>query len=62
MSTNTTGFRGVSKTTQSSSYSAQISIENKKVHIGCYPTKQEAANAYDNYVISNGLEHTINAS
>jgi len=61
MSTNTTGFRGITKTTQSKSFTASISVDNCKIHIGCFPTKEEAAKAYDKYVINNKLEHTTNA-
>jgi len=60
MSTNTTGYRGVTKTSQSDSFTASISVNNKKIHIGCFFTKENAAKAYDEYVLNNKLEHTIN--
>lgn len=59
-STNTSGYKGITKTTGSDTWSASITISSKKVHIGVYNTKEEAAKAYDAYVISNKLEHTIN--
>ena len=59
-STNSSGYRGITKTTGSNSWSASISVSNKKIHIGCFPTKEEAAKAYDEYVVRNNLEHTIN--
>ena len=59
-STNTSGYKGITKTTESSSWTAQISIGNEKVHIGCYHTKKEAAKAYDEYIKTNKLEHSIN--
>jgi len=61
MATNNTGFRGVTKTTQNKSFTASISVDSCKIYIGCFPTKEEAAKAYDKYVIDNKLEHTINA-
>ena len=42
---NTTGFKGVSKC--GNKYRAYIVKNNKQIHIGCYKTAQEAADAYD---------------
>lgn len=60
MSTNTSGFRGVTKTSGSFTWNAQILVDNKRTHIGTFDTKELAAKAYDNYVKSNNLEHTTN--
>lgn len=59
---NTSGFRGVSikKGYNSKKYVTQISINGKKVHIGYYETALDAAKAYDDYIVSNKLEHTQN--
>lgn len=58
--TNTSGFKGITKTTGSNTWSASICVSNKKIHIGVYTTKEEAAKAYDEYVTINGLEHSKN--
>jgi hypothetical protein len=57
-STNTSGYRGVSK--HYSKYAAIIGIDNKLISLGSFNTAIEAAVAYDNFVIANNLEHTIN--
>lgn len=61
MATNTSGFRGITRVTNSSSWAAQIVVDNKHIHIGAYATKELAAAAYDKYVRDNKLEHTTNA-
>ena len=55
---NTIGFRNVCK--YGKRYVARICINNKKHHIGYYNTAEEAAKAYDKYIIDNKLEHTMN--
>ncbi len=56
---NTSGYKGVSFKNKLKKYIAQISI-NKVIHLGCFNTAIEAAQAYDNYIINNNLEHTKN--
>lgn len=58
--TNTSGFKGVTKTSGANTWNASISVSNNKIHIGTYTTKEEAAKAYDEYITTNGLEHTTN--
>lgn len=58
--TNTSGYRGVSFYKRDKIYTAQIRVDFKKKHLGRFKTALEAAKAYDNYVIENKLEHTIN--
>ena len=60
MSTNTSGYRGVSFRKDNSKWSAQISINGHLKHLGTYLTAEDAAMAYDQYVIDNNLGHTIN--
>jgi len=60
MSTNTSGYRGASFDKISGKWKAGIRINSKQKHLGYFETLIEAAKAYDNYVKSNGLEHTIN--
>ncbi len=58
ISTNTSGYRGISK--RAKKWIAQIGVSGKHIYIGIYLTKIEAAKAYDAYVIKNNLEHTKN--
>ena len=46
---NTTGYKGVTFKKQriSKPYHANIGLNNKLIHIGCYRTAEEAARAYD---------------
>lgn len=60
ISTNTSGYRGVSWDKQRDKWVSQITIENKHVFIGRFETALSAAKAYDQYVADNNLEHTIN--
>jgi len=57
---NTSGYRGASFDKRRKKFRARITVYNKDIHIGYFETLIEAAKAYDNYVKSNGLEHTIN--
>ena len=56
---NTSGYKGVYKSSKNR-YKASIGINNKRVNIGSYVTIIEAAKAYNNYIINNGLEHGLN--
>jgi hypothetical protein len=60
MSTNTSGYRGVSFHQRNSKWMARIVIDGKNIYLGSFTTAIEAAKAYNNYVLSNNLEHTIN--
>ena len=44
--TNTTGFKGVYTTRYSNKWQAQLCLNNRKVSLGHYSTKEEAAAAY----------------
>jgi hypothetical protein len=57
---NSSGYRGVSYTTSRTKWKAQIMISSKRVFLGSFDSALEAAIAYDTYVITNNLEHTIN--
>lgn len=50
--TNTSGFKGVFTATKGLSWFAQIGVNGKQHYLGSFPTKQEAAAAYDNAAMS----------
>ena len=57
---NTSGYRGVSYHKDKKKFITQISVDSKKIQIGTFTNKLDAAHAYDNYVKEHNLEHTIN--
>jgi len=57
---NTSGYRGVTKTTNKEKWRAQISVNYKRIQIGTFNEKEEAALAYDAYINKYNLEHTKN--
>lgn len=56
--TNTSGYRGVSK--KGDKFSARATDAGKRVFLGVYPTAEDAARAYDNYVMNHRLNYPIN--
>jgi len=60
MSTNTSGYRGVSFNKASNKWKVKIVVSGVSVHLGYYTDLLEAAKAYDTYVIENQLGHSIN--
>ena len=59
MSTNKSGYRGVSWNKKLSKWVTQIVVNSIKIHIATYPTALEAAKAYERYVRLNNLEHNF---
>lgn len=57
-STNKSGYRGVSK--NHNKWATTITVNYKKIRIGVFKCRLEAAYAYDKYVIDGNLEHTLN--
>lgn len=57
---NTSGYRGVSWDKEKNKYRVSIKINNKSINVGSFITDIEAANAYDQYIVDNNLEHTKN--
>ena len=57
---NSSGYRGVSRQSGSVGWRARIKADSGEIYIGSFKTALEAARAYDQYVIDNNLEHTIN--
>lgn len=60
MSTNKSGYRGVSWAKDRSKWKVQIVVNTKRIYIGQFDTAIEGAIAYNNYITENNLEHTIN--
>ena len=58
-STNTSGYNGIIWNKKNSNWGAVIGIATKKVYIGSFLTKEEAALARDNYIIENKLPHKL---
>ena len=44
--TNTSGFKGVTLEKSVNKWKAYIYLHNRRIHLGMYPTKEEAAAAY----------------
>ena len=59
-STNTSGYRGVSWHKKQQKFSSRITVDSITINLGSYSASIEAAKAYDEYVIKNNLEHTLN--
>jgi len=59
---NTSGYRGITFSTLTKSYpwQAKICVNNKRINLGTWRTKLEAAKAYDYYITINKLLHTKN--
>ena len=60
MSTNRSGYRGVSWHKSVGKWISKIALNNKSNHLGCFTSSEEAARAYDKYIIDNNLAHTKN--
>ena len=60
MITNTSGYRGVTFCKRDNLFIAKINIDKKRIVLGYFKNKLDAAKAYDTYVLENNLEHTIN--
>ena len=56
---NTSGYRGVCYNKGNNKYVAQICVNLKSIHLGCFKTPVEAGVAYNNYIIENNLEGFI---
>lgn len=60
--TNTSSYRGVTWHKAKKKWNAKITVNYKRIHLGYFAEKIEAAKAYDKYIIDNNLEHTRNFS
>ena len=57
---NKSGFTGVHIHTQTKRFVAQITVNGKCKHLGCFGNEIDGAKAYNQYIIDNNLEHTLN--
>jgi len=57
---NSSGFRGVHLEKSTNKYKCRIQIDKKRIIIGTFTDKQEAAKAYNDYIDLHNLEHTKN--
>ena len=57
---NKTGYKGVSYCKSTGKYKASIGFNNSQKTLGRFTTPEMAAEAYNTFVIVNGLEHTLN--
>jgi len=55
ISTNSSGYRGVSRTPDNT-WASRININRKRIHLGTFKTKKDALDARNNYIIDNGLQ------
>lgn len=60
ISTNKSGYRGVSFIKSRNTYQTSICVNNKKMNLGSFKNAIEAANAYDTYIKENNLNHSLN--
>ena len=55
---NTSGYKGVNL--HKETWRARITVDYKEIHLGTFSTPEEAAEAYDSYILQHKLEHTLN--
>lgn len=60
ISTNTSGYRGVKIDKRMNKWISTIMVDYKTIYLGSFSTKDGAAEAYNNYIIRNNLEHPLN--
>lgn len=57
---NKSGYRGVCFYKARNKFTAQITVNSKKIHLGYFFKSLDAAKEYEKYIIDNNLEHTLN--
>jgi hypothetical protein len=56
---NKTGYKGVSFVKKTNKYASYICVNKINIYLGLFPTAEEGAIAYNNYIIENNLEGFI---
>ena len=56
---NTSGFKGVCHLKGTNKYMSYINVDKNRIYLGVFPTVEEGAIAYNNYIIENNLEGFI---
>ena len=56
---NSSGYKGVSYYKKSNKYVSSITGDKNRIYLGLFPTAEEGAIAYNNYIIENNLEGFI---
>lgn len=59
-STHSSQFRGVSWHKARNKWQTQIKINGKRIHLGRFDSEEEAAQAYDEYIMDNNLDRELN--
>ena len=58
--TNKSGYRGVSWHKNNKKWKASISFNNKVKHLGYFEDKEDAAKAYNSFIVKNKTDHSLN--
>jgi hypothetical protein len=56
---NTSGYKGVFFRKDNNNFRVIITVNKKRINLGAFPTAEEGAIAYNNYIIENNLEGFI---
>lgn len=56
---NTSGYKGVHFDKKLGKYIAKICVNNTNIYLGLFPTAEDGAITYNNYIIENNLEGFI---
>lgn len=59
-SDNTSGYRGVSWNKAARRWVAYLMVSRKRIHLGYFDEKEDAARAYNAYITENGTAHPLN--
>lgn len=57
---NTSGYRGVSYNKNKKKWTARLSVNKSRIEIGLFETAEEAAIAYNDYIVANNLNYPLN--
>ena len=57
---NTSGYRGIYLHKSSNKWNSSICVNNKRIYLGSFDNPEEAAIAYNKYIIQNKTNHPLN--